>query len=80
MVLLIFTLDFLLVFFQRRLLTIYEPTIYTALCIMFWMSAYPIQGELGGDWALEYLSFLGPVKWHQANRQVPFGAQKSREF
>ncbi len=23
---------------------------------------------------------LGPVKWHQANRRVPFGAQKNRDF
>ncbi len=22
--------------------------IYTALCIMFWMRAYPLQGEVGG--------------------------------
>jgi hypothetical protein len=31
-------------------------------------------GELEG-WALEFESFLGPVKWHQADRRVPFGAQ-----
>jgi hypothetical protein len=23
--------------------------------------------------------FMGPVKWHQADRRVPFGAQKTRE-
>ncbi len=34
--------------------------IYTALCIMFWMRAYPLQGEVGGGWALEFESFLGP--------------------
>jgi hypothetical protein len=30
----------------------------------------------GGGWALEFENFLGPVKWHRADRRVPFGAQK----
>ncbi len=51
--------------------------IYTAPCIMFWMPEYPLRGQVGGGWALEIESFLGPVKWHQAERQVPFGAQKT---
>jgi hypothetical protein len=38
--------------------------IYTAPCIMFWMRAYPLRGEVGGGWALEFESFLGPVKLH----------------
>ena len=54
--------------------------IYTALCIMFWMRAYTLRGEVGGGWALEFPSFLGPVKWERADRRVPFGAQKTREF
>ncbi len=58
-------------------LTIYAPMIYTAQCIMFWMRAYPLQGEVGGGWALEFESFLGSVKWHRANRWEPFGAQKT---
>ncbi len=29
---------------------------------------------MGGGWALEFSSFLGPVKGHLANRRVPFGA------
>jgi hypothetical protein len=53
---------------------------YTAPCIMFWMCAYPLRGEVGGGWALEFPSFLGPVKWERADRRVPFGAQKTREF
>jgi hypothetical protein len=57
-------------------ITIYAPMIYTALCIMFWMRAYPLLGQVGGGWALEFESFLGPVKWRRANRRVPFGAQK----
>jgi hypothetical protein len=51
---------------QPFLLTIYAPMIYKASCIMFWMRAYPLRGEVGGGWALEFESFLGPVKWHQA--------------
>ncbi len=45
-------------------------------CIMFWMRAYP-WGQVGGGWALEFESFSGPVKWHRADRRVPFGAQKN---
>ncbi len=33
---------------------------------------------MGGGWPLEIESFLGPVKWHRADRRVPFGAQKTR--
>ncbi len=44
-------------------LTIYAPMSYTAPCIMFWMRAYPLRGEVGGGWALEVSSFFGPVKW-----------------
>jgi hypothetical protein len=40
------------------------------------MRAYPLLGQVGGDWALEFESFLGPVKWHRADRRVPFGAEK----
>jgi hypothetical protein len=47
---------------------------------MFWMRTYPLRGEVGGGWALEFESFLGPVKWHRADRRVPFGAQKTQEF
>jgi hypothetical protein len=41
---------------------------------MFWMRAYPSLGEVGGDRALEFSSFLGPMKWHRADRRVPFEA------
>jgi hypothetical protein len=49
--------------------------IYTAPCIMFWMRANTLLGKVGWGWALEFKSFLGPVKWHRADRRVPFGAQ-----
>ncbi len=38
---------------QSSLLAIYAPMIYTAPCIMFWMRAYPLWGQVGGGWALE---------------------------
>jgi hypothetical protein len=56
----------------QSILTIYAPMINTAMCITFWMRAYPLPGEVGGGWALEFSSFLGPVKWHRANRRVRF--------
>jgi hypothetical protein len=40
------------------------------------MRADTLRGQVGGGWALEMESFLGPVKWHRADRRVPFGAQK----
>ncbi len=50
---------------------------YTAPCVMFWMRADPLRRQVGEGWALEIESFLGPVKWHRANRRVPFGALKT---
>jgi hypothetical protein len=55
-------------------ITIYAPVIYTRPGIMFWRRGYTLRGEVGGGWALEFPSFLGPVKWHPADRRVPFGA------
>ncbi len=49
--------------------------IFTGLCIMFLIRADTLLGQVGGGCALEMESFLGPVKWHQADRRVPFGAQ-----
>ncbi len=40
------------------------------------MRAYPLLGQVGRCLALEIESVLGPVKWHRANRRMPFGAQK----
>ncbi len=39
---------------------------------MFWRRGYTLRGEVGGGWALEFRSFLGPVEWHRADRRVPF--------
>jgi hypothetical protein len=43
---------------------------------MFWMRAYPLRGQVGVGWALKIKSFLGPVKWHRAERRVPLGPKK----
>ncbi len=43
--------------------TTYALMIYTSLCIMFVMCAYPLLRQVGGSWAEEISSFLGP-KWH----------------
>jgi hypothetical protein len=59
---------------NRYTITIYAPMIYTALCKMFWMRAYPLWGQVGGGRAMEIESLLGPVKWHWADRREPFGA------
>jgi hypothetical protein len=39
--------------------TTYVPMIYTGLCMMLWMRAYPLLGEVGRGWALESRDF-GP--------------------
>jgi hypothetical protein len=36
--------------------------IYTVPCIMFLMRAYPLGGEVGEGWALEFERFFGPKK------------------
>jgi hypothetical protein len=54
--------------------------IYTALCIMFWMHAYPLLREVVGRWALDIKSFLCP-KWLSPIGSMPFHkAQKTLEF
>ncbi len=44
---------------------------------MFWMRAYTLRGKVGGGWALEFPSFLGPVTWEWADRRVPFGPKST---
>jgi hypothetical protein len=44
--------------------------IYTAPCVTFLMRADTLRGKVGGGWALEIESILGPVKWHRADRRV----------
>jgi hypothetical protein len=61
----------------QHVLAIYAPPIYTAPCVMFLMRADPLRRQVGGGWALKIEGVLGIVKWHRADRRVPFGAQKS---
>ncbi len=42
---------------QGGMLAIYGPIIYTAPYIMFLMRADPLQGQVGGGWALEIYTF-----------------------
>ncbi len=44
-----------------RKIAIYAPLIFTAWCVMFLMRPAPLQRQVGGGWALEIESFLGPV-------------------
>ena len=44
--------------------TTYAPMLHTPLCIMFWMHAYPLLGQVGGGWGLEILSFWVPNGTH----------------
>jgi hypothetical protein len=37
---------------------------------MLLMRANPLRGQVGGGWALEIETFLGPVIWHRAVRLV----------
>ncbi len=36
---------------------------------MFWMRAYPVQGQVGGDWALGFEKFFGPKKLRNFSAQ-----------
>jgi hypothetical protein len=51
--------------------------IYMAPCIMLLMRAASITWARRRVLGLGNPDFLGPLKWHRANRQVPYGAQKS---
>jgi hypothetical protein len=64
--------------FTGSILVIYGPMISTALYVMLLMWANPLRGKVGGGWALEIETFLGPVKWHRAVRRMPCGAQNSQ--
>jgi hypothetical protein len=47
---------------------------------MLLMRENPPRGQVGGGWALEIDTFMGPVKWHRAVRRMPVGSQKSRNM
>jgi hypothetical protein len=58
-----------------KFIAIYAPTIYTAPCVMLLMRPASITMESGRRLGPGNLEFLGPVKWHRADRRVPFEAQ-----
>ncbi len=41
------------------------------------MRADTLRGQVGGVGPWKRRVILGPMKWHRAERRVPFGAQKS---
>ncbi len=63
---------------QISLLTVAILFLFTFFNLIF-DAPRTLRGEVGGGWALEFPSFLGPVKWERANRRVPFGAQKTTD-
>ncbi len=54
--------------------------IYTAPCVMLFMWAASFTRVNGRGLSPGNREFLGPVKWHRADRQVPFGAEKNSRF
>jgi hypothetical protein len=56
---------------HNTIMAILGPLICTAPYVMVLMRADPIRGQVGGDWALEILTYLGPVKWHRALATAP---------
>ncbi len=43
-------------------IAIYATMIYTAPCIVFWMRAYLLRGQVGGGWAMESRVCCGPCE------------------
>jgi hypothetical protein len=61
--------------FANWVIAIYAPMINTPVHNVL-DACISITRAGGRGWALEIESFFGPVKWHRADRRVPFGAQK----
>jgi hypothetical protein len=55
---------------------IYEPMIYKAPYVMLLMLANPLRGQMGGGWALEIETFLGPVICIKPLEECDFGKIK----
>jgi hypothetical protein len=65
----------------RHKLTVHIRISVTAICIMFWMRAYPLLSIIrasGSGLGPGNREFLDSVKWHRADRQVPLGPKNSR--
>jgi hypothetical protein len=62
---------------KKEMIAFYAPMIYTAPCVMLLMRAAYITRASGRGLGPGNRYFLGPVKWHRADRRVPVGTQKS---
>jgi hypothetical protein len=51
-------------------IAVHGTMIYMAKYLMLLMGADPLRGQVGVGWALKIESFLGPVKWHRADKEV----------
>ncbi len=61
----------------------YATMIYTAQCLMFWMRAYPLRGQVGGGWALEFKSFFnffGPCEMALSRKASAIWGPKNSRF
>jgi hypothetical protein len=63
--------------YDTEILTIYAPMIYTAPCVMLLMRAAYFTRVSGRGLGPGNREFLGPVKWHLADRRVPFQKHKT---
>ncbi len=53
--------------------------IYTTLYVMFLMCADPLRGQVGGGWALEMMTFLGPCEMASSSKaSVIWGLKNMR--
>ncbi len=46
----------------NEVIAIYAPMIYTAPCVMFWLRADLLRGQLGGGSTQEIETFFGPFE------------------
>jgi hypothetical protein len=63
---------------KGHIIAFYVPVIYTAPCVMLLIRSASITWASGRGLCPGNRDFLGPVKWHRADKREPFGAQKSR--
>jgi hypothetical protein len=63
---------------RERILAMYEEEVIYAPKILY----TPMHNVLDAWISITRASGrgLGPMKWHRADRRVPFGAQKTRDF
>jgi hypothetical protein len=62
--------------FHRTILALWTYDLYSPVLNAFWCGQIHYKSCGRGYRVLEIETFLGPVKWHQAIRGVPFGPKK----